>query len=343
MGGTARTIVLASRNLDKLEELRQIYAGLPWQVVSALDYPGLPEVIEDGTSSRGNASRKAIVTAAYTGEIAVADDTTLQVGALNELPDIFASRFAGPEATYDDNVRLLLELMADVPPERRQARFTSSVVWVDPRPRISVGSRAEAPAPASLRWLHNPFARAIEVKDPAEEDAYWNGLADRQRVWHDYRTRLATILVGNGADPVRLADLADRLTAPFVTGGRPAGEPPAAMRLPDPRLWTAEGPTAGDEPPTRVSPRGLPAEAPGRATSEAVWLEIATEGRLLGAIASQPVGAGGFGYDPVFMPEGSRLSLAELAADQKNAVSHRGRALRRLLAAAREVYQVAGN
>ena len=53
--------------------------GLPFTVVSALDYPGLPEVIEDGTTTLGNASRKAIVTAAFTGEIAVADDTALQV------------------------------------------------------------------------------------------------------------------------------------------------------------------------------------------------------------------------------------------------------------------------
>ena len=77
MGNGTRKIVLASRNPDKLRELGALCQGLPFTVVSSLDYPGLPEVIEDGTSALGNASRKAILTAAFTGEIAVADDTAL--------------------------------------------------------------------------------------------------------------------------------------------------------------------------------------------------------------------------------------------------------------------------
>ena len=74
----SQKIVLASRNKDKLREWRQICAGLPFDVASSLDFPGLPEVIEDGTSALGNATRKALVTAGWTGEIAVADDTTFQ-------------------------------------------------------------------------------------------------------------------------------------------------------------------------------------------------------------------------------------------------------------------------
>ncbi len=235
-------------------------------------------------------------------------------------------------------MRLLLELLADVPDDLRQARFVCATVWVDPRPRASVGGRADVPPPATSRWLHNPFARAIEVKDPREEDAFWNQLLDRRRIWADYDTHLRTMLSTRGADPARLSAIVDRLTAPFLGGGRPTDAPAGAVRLPDPRLWTAAGPTAGDPPPTRVAPSGLPADAPGRTASEAVWLEIATEGRLLGAIARQPLGDGGFGYDPVFVPAGSDLTLAELSAEQKNALSHRGRALSRLLDAARHAY-----
>lgn len=338
MGNGLRKIVLASRNPDKLRELAALCEGLPFTVQSALDYPDLPEVIEDGTSALGNASRKAIVTAAFTGEIAVADDTALQVSALNELPDIFSSRFAGPGASYADNVRLLLELLADVPADLRQARFVCATVWVDPRPRLSLGSRPDVPPPATCRWLHNPFARAVEVKDPHEEDAFWNGFLDRRQIWADYATRLRTMLSDRGADPARLQAIADRLTAPFLSGGRPTDALPDAVRLPDPRLWTAAGPTAGEAPPTRVAPRGLPPDAPGRTASEAIWLELATEGRLLGTIAGQPIGDGGFGYDPVFVPAGSQLTLAEIPAAQKNAFSHRGRALSRLLGSARRAY-----
>ena len=112
MGATRRKVVLASRNKDKVRELQQLFAGLDFHVLSADDFPGLPDVIEDGTTIVGNARRKAIVTAAYTGEISVADDTSLEVRELNGFPDIFAARFSGSAATYGSNVDLILELMA---------------------------------------------------------------------------------------------------------------------------------------------------------------------------------------------------------------------------------------
>jgi XTP/dITP diphosphohydrolase len=70
------------------------------------------------------------------------------------------------------------------------------------------------------------------------------------------------------------------------------------------------------------------------------WLEISTEGRVLGSITRQPLGAGGFGYDPVFRPEGEDRTLAEMLPEEKNAISHRARALRRLMRAVRGAYEV---
>ncbi len=338
MPNTMRKVVIASRNEDKVREMRELCAGLPFDVVSALDYEGLPEVIEDGTTALGNASRKAIETAAYTGEIAVADDTTFQVRVLNDMPDVFASRFAGPQASYADNVKQVLDLMRHVPAGRRQARFSSTVVWVDPRPRVTLGGEAEVPRRAQSRWLHNPFARAIEVKHPDEEYAYWNRLSNHHQVWQNYRMNMRAVMVDGGADVNRLREIVDRLVTPMLKGGRPADAPPGAVRLPDPRLWTANGPTAGDEPPTMVAPSGLPADAPGRTLAEAVWLEMAAEGRCLGHVGTEPVGTGGFGYDPIFIPDGTELTLAQLAPEQKHAISHRGHALRRLLDVVRQTY-----
>ncbi|MHB8078673.1 MAG: non-canonical purine NTP pyrophosphatase [Candidatus Krumholzibacteriia bacterium] len=328
-----RRIVLASRNADKLREMRELCAGLPFDLAAASDYPGLPEVVEDGTTVLGNASRKAIVTAAWTGEIAVADDTAFQVSALNDLPDIFASRFAGPDATYADNVDLLLALLRDVPDGHRQARFITAAVWVDPRPRAGGGPFPVTGPQGVVRWLHNPFARAIEVRDPAREAAYWDTGGDRRRAWAAYRARWGDILVTHGGDTARLRAAFERLLA-----GVPAADGSAAaapgLRLPDPRIWTTDGPAGAVPPPTLTAPSGLSPEAPGRGVNEPVWLEVAACGRLLGEITREPVGWGGFGYDPVFRPCGGDRTLAELEPAAKNAVSHRGRALRRLLSAA---------
>lgn len=340
-----RKIVLASRNEDKIREMSELCVDLPFAVGSALDYPGLPEVIEDGTSIMGNASRKALITAAYTGEIAVADDTALQIRALNELPDIFASRFAGEGASYEDNANLALELMANVPDGHRQARFVTCAVWVDPRPEHHLPPDLGPGAGTQLRWLHNPFARAIHVRDAAAEAEFWNAFGDRRQVWASYRAARASFHVTHGTDPARLHAIYDRLLAPFMAGERPAGAPADAVWLPDTRIWTTDAPgLSGEAPPpplTVVTPAGLPADAPGRGLAEPLWVEFAAEGRILGEITRQPVGRLGFGYDPIFRPEGSDRTLAEHQPEEKNAVSHRGKALRRLLRAAIASYQAA--
>lgn len=354
---TKRRVVLASRNHDKLREMRELCEGMPFEVASALDYPGLPEVIEDGTTCLGNASRKAIVAAAYTGEIAVADDTALQVAALNGLPDIFASRFAGPEATYADNAQLVLDLMRRVPDGHRQARFVTAAVWVDPRPGADIGTplgtideaiRDGMPAAEiHKRWLFNPFERNILVHDRGQETGLWDELTGHRQAWVEWRAKWGNLLVAHGADAGRLAKVLDRLLAPLLEGepgpaGPAPGEPARALRLPDTRLWTAPDPVAGAAPPAApsllIAPSGLPDDAPGRAVNEPLWLELSAQGRLLGTIGREPCGAGGFGYDPIFRVAGEDRTLAELEAGEKNAVSHRGRALRRLLDAARTLY-----
>jgi inosine/xanthosine triphosphate pyrophosphatase family protein len=271
MSVPVRTVVLASRNPDKLRELRQIVAGLPLKVVSSEDFPGLPEVIEDGTTALGNATRKALVTAAYTGEIAVADDTSFQVRTLGGLPDVFASRFAGPEATYADNAALVLELVRAVPLEARDARFEASLVWIDPQP--PAGLKASAATPEHARWLHNPFARSIGLAARGPDaETFWNELCDRRRIWSDYRADAITLPVGWGADTARAVEIVERLVAPYLGGGRPKNAPAEAVWLPDTRLWTASGPDDQAPPRTMIAPEGLPADAPGRSvTSRCGW------------------------------------------------------------------------
>lgn len=348
MSDDVRKVVLASRNLDKVRELKQLMDGLPFDVVSAADYDGLPEVIEDGTTIMGNASRKAIVTAAFTGEISVADDTALQVRELNGMPDIFAARFAGVDATYADNAQLLIDLMADVPAGYRQARFETACAWVDPRPQVgdhpvTAADQLPVTAPGHGRWLRNPFARAIHIQDPKEEWDFWNGLIDRRAEWAHYRRQVQTDLVSNGHNNSKLNDVIRRLLdgcVDAVPEGKSTGPAEKGLRIPDPRIWAVDGPETTAAPLTDITPTGLPAEAPGRSTNGPFWLEIAAVGRVLGEITGQPVGSQGFGYDPVFRPVGEQRTLAEMPPAEKNAISHRGRAMRRLMVAVRNAYGV---
>jgi non-canonical purine NTP pyrophosphatase (RdgB/HAM1 family) len=329
-----RKVVLASRNRDKLRELAELMDGLPFEVVSSFDYDGLPEVIEDDVTIMGNAMRKAMVTAAWTGEIALADDTSLQVRELGGWPDIFAARFSGPGATYASNVELLLELMKDVPEGSRQARFCSACAWVDPRP-----GEGEYPvtSPATRRWLHNPWARAIELRNPAGGASFWADLGAGQAAWDSYAAEALADLANWGHDAARLRAVADGLLA-GGPGGLADKAPAGAVRVPDPALWLAASREEAGLPPTRVAPAGLSREAPGNGRCEPLWLAIGAEGRLVGGITNQALGAHGFGYDPVFRPEGSSLTLAELAGDQKHAISHRGRALARIRRAVASAY-----
>lgn len=335
-----RKVVLASRNADKVRELKQLFSGLDFEVVSSADYPGLPEVIEDGTTIEGNARRKAILTAAYTGEIAIADDTSLEVRELNGFPDIFAARFSGPEATYASNAALVLELMEGVPEEARQARFATACVWVDPRPEKS---DYQVMAPAHQRWLRNPWGRNMPFLGTGDEWDYWNSLVDRKHAWQAYRRQMEADLVSWGHDGKKLAEVAHGLFAGCPDGLAEGQEldqrlVEEGVRLPDCLIWAVKGPDTQEKPLTRFAPSGLPADAPGMNSCGPFWLEITATGKILGKITNQPIGRGGFGYDPVFRPDGEDRTLAEMPAEAKNAISHRARAMRRLMRAVRGAY-----
>ncbi len=123
MAFSGKTLVLATRNLDKVREMRQVLADCGWEIVSLEQFPDAPEVVEDGATVEANAIKKAVAIARHTDLVALADDTALEVDALGGAPGVCSSRYAGPGATYADNVRKLLRDLAGVPAERRTARF----------------------------------------------------------------------------------------------------------------------------------------------------------------------------------------------------------------------------
>ncbi len=118
-------LVLATRNQDKIIEIREALADLPIKIWSVADFPVAPEVIEDGATLEANAIKKALAIHRHTNLPAVADDTGLMVDALDGAPGVYSSRFAGPNATYSDNVKKLLRLMEGIPGSQRTAEFHS--------------------------------------------------------------------------------------------------------------------------------------------------------------------------------------------------------------------------
>ncbi len=206
-------LVLATHNRDKAREIVAMLAGLDVEVATLDAFPGAPETVEDGGTLAANAWKKASEARAYTGASALADDTGLEVDALDGAPGVFAARYAGEGATYADNCRKLLAAMERVPAGRRAARFRTVM---------------------ALALTPSDLARLFEAASSNDE----------------VRANVAR-----------------------TTGG------------------------------------------------------LTSEGILNGEIAAHSRGVSGFGYDSVFVDANSGRTLAEMTPTEKNASSHRYRAL----------------
>jgi len=125
-------LVIATRNPGKLREYAALFADSPVVLRDLAGFPAAPEVAEDHTTYLGNARDKALSLARFTGLPALADDSGLEVDALDGEPGVRSARYAGNGATDHDNVALLLERLRGVPVERRQARFRCVIVVAQP-------------------------------------------------------------------------------------------------------------------------------------------------------------------------------------------------------------------
>ena len=126
---TPRRVVVASKNPDKIQEVEAVLEGMdhPWEIVRGLDWP---DVDETEASLEGNALLKALAVSEATGLAALADDTGLEVDALDGRPGVLSARFAGPDATYEQNVDRLLADLDGV--ALRSARFRTAIAFVVP-------------------------------------------------------------------------------------------------------------------------------------------------------------------------------------------------------------------
>ena len=187
-------LLLATTNLGKLGEIRELLAGLPVDVRALADYPPIDPPDETGHTFVENARQKALFYAPRTGILTVAEDSGLEIEPLGGAPGVHSARFGGADSSYPEKFALIYEKLRLVPDAERTARFVCALA-----------------------------------------------VADAGRIVFEAR------------------------------------------------------------------------------------------GTVEGRIAPEPRGAGGFGYDPIFVPVGWDITMAELTDEQKDRISHRGRAFRALL------------
>lgn len=127
--------VVATFNRGKFEEIREALEGLPIELRPLWSFPDTPKVVEDGASFRENALKKAREVCGATKLPTLADDSGLEVLALGGRPGIYSARYAGDEATEEENLEKILQEMEGVPEGKRDARYVCVLVLCLPEGR----------------------------------------------------------------------------------------------------------------------------------------------------------------------------------------------------------------
>jgi XTP/dITP diphosphohydrolase len=188
-------IVLATRNENKLREIRAILplAGVEW--IFARDISNAPEIVEDGATFEANAMKKAAALAVASGLPALADDSGLEVDALDGEPGVRSARYAGDGATDAENVEKLLARMANI--HRRKARFRCVLALARPGgPTETFSGACEGAITRAPRGDHgfgydpvfvpDGSAQTFAEMDPAAK----NAMSHRARALDALRQRL---------------------------------------------------------------------------------------------------------------------------------------------------------
>jgi len=126
-----KKIVLASKNSDKVKEMRLVLKNLPLEILSLADFDELPDAVEDGATFEENALIKAKFFREQTGLACLADDSGLEVDALGGLPGVYSARFAGYHADDLTNNQKLLDALKKIGVKESAAAYRCALVFVD--------------------------------------------------------------------------------------------------------------------------------------------------------------------------------------------------------------------
>ncbi|SRR5579875_2050231 len=185
-----RRLLIATTNPHKVEELRDLLGDIPYTLVSLANLHVAQEVEETGVTFAENAILKATEYAALTGELALADDSGLEIDALGGEPGVYSARWAGANVSYEERFRILLARLSSVPTEQRTARYRCVIAVAAPAPRGLLGLAegtlegriADAPA-GSGGFGYDPI---FYVPEQARTVGQMS-LAEKQRISHRAR------------------------------------------------------------------------------------------------------------------------------------------------------------
>lgn len=133
-------VIIATKNPGKAREFAQMFEPLGYQIRTLLDFPELEEVEETGATFEENAVLKAETISNALNKVVIADDSGLEVNALNGRPGVFSARFAGEEKNDEANIDKLLNEMKNVPDNKRQARFYCVLAVASPSQKTTTVS-----------------------------------------------------------------------------------------------------------------------------------------------------------------------------------------------------------
>ena len=128
-------LLIASTNRGKFAEIESSLKHLPLKIIALQSLQNFPIVVEDGATYEANALKKATTLADYSGYLTLADDSGLEVDALNGAPGIYSARYSGPEGDDQKNNEKLLNALKEVPEDRRTARFVCVLALCAPQSR----------------------------------------------------------------------------------------------------------------------------------------------------------------------------------------------------------------
>jgi XTP/dITP diphosphohydrolase len=128
-------VVVATKNPGKVRELRALLGDLPIELIGAEE---MPEVEETGTTFSENAILKARATAEWSGEWAIADDSGIEVDALDGAPGVYSNRYFGENTTEEQRNAALIGLLAEIPTEKRTCRYRAAIAVASPDGRVLV-------------------------------------------------------------------------------------------------------------------------------------------------------------------------------------------------------------
>lgn len=125
-------LIFATGNMNKLREIKAILAGLDYEILSMKEAGIDIDIVEDGKTFEENALIKARAVCKASGHLALADDSGLEVDALNKEPGIYSARYMGEDTSYDIKNRNIIDRLAGIPDEERTARFVCAMAAVFP-------------------------------------------------------------------------------------------------------------------------------------------------------------------------------------------------------------------